>query len=96
MLTTLLRMDKNSRNKVLASLIQEYLSPNKFNLAESDFPPNLWIENTNCCNAACVMCPREEQTRKLGIMDFCLFEKIVHEAALYRNQIQKLKIHNYG
>ncbi|MBN2439602.1 MAG: radical SAM protein [Deltaproteobacteria bacterium] len=37
------------------------------------------IENTNCCNAQCVMCPRDTLTRKRGFMEFELFEKIMKE-----------------
>jgi hypothetical protein len=41
----------------------------------------LMIENTNHCNAECVMCPRERLSRKRGFMDFGLFEKIVREVS---------------
>ena len=37
------------------------------------------IENTNRCNALCVMCPRDTLTRKRGFMEFGLFEKIMKE-----------------
>jgi len=33
-------------------------------------PAVILIENTNCCNAQCVMCPRETLTRKRGFMEF--------------------------
>jgi hypothetical protein len=42
-------------------------------------PAVILIENTNCCNANCVMCPRETLTRKRDFMDFGLFEKIIGE-----------------
>lgn len=37
------------------------------------------IEPTNICNARCVMCPREKQTRALGIMDMKLYKKIINQ-----------------
>jgi len=43
-------------------------------------PTVLMIENTNLCNAECVMCPRDTLSRKRGFMDFGLFEKIIKEA----------------
>jgi sulfatase maturation enzyme AslB (radical SAM superfamily) len=42
-------------------------------------PSVILIENTNCCNAQCVMCPRDGLTRKRGFMAFGLFEKIMKE-----------------
>jgi len=44
-------------------------------------PTVLMIENTNHCNAECVMCPRDTLSRKRGFMDFRLFEKIIKEAS---------------
>ena len=44
-------------------------------------PTVLMIENTNHCNAECVMCPRDTLSRKRGFMDFGLFEKIIREAS---------------
>jgi len=44
-------------------------------------PTVLMIENTNHCNAECVMCPRDTLSRKRGFMDFGLFEKIIKEAS---------------
>jgi len=44
-------------------------------------PTVLMIENTNHCNADCVMCPRDTLSRKRGFMDIRLFEKIIREAS---------------
>lgn len=41
------------------------------------------IETTNICPANCVICPREQFTQKLGIMNFKLFKKIVDDASIY-------------
>jgi hypothetical protein len=50
----------------------------KYNLP---LPSVIMIENTNHCNAECVMCPRELLTRKRGFMDLGLFEKIIREVS---------------
>ena len=57
-------------------------------------PPNIRIETTNQCNANCVTCPRDEMTRKLGIMDMGLYEKIIHECT--QTPIRTLHLHNFG
>lgn len=38
------------------------------------------IETSTACNAKCLMCPRDQQTRPHGVMDESLFWKIVEEA----------------
>ena len=45
------------------------------------WPSEILIENTNGCNAQCVMCPRETLTRNRGFMEFGLFEKIIREVS---------------
>lgn len=44
---------------------------------------HITIETTNICTAHCIVCPREEFTQKLGIMDFELFKKIIDDASTY-------------
>jgi len=44
------------------------------------------IETTNLCPAHCTICPREQLTQKLGIMDFDLFKKIIDDAAQYTSE----------
>ena len=63
-------------------------------LQDLDFPPEVWIENTNCCNARCVMCPRDKHTRPLGFMKFELFAKLVDEIAAFPQPVQRLHLHN--
>jgi organic radical activating enzyme len=58
-------------------------------------PAVIMIENTNCCNARCVMCPRETLTRKCGFMDFGLFEKIIREVAKTKQQ-PMVHLHGFG
>lgn len=65
-------------------------------LKVSEFPPEVWIENTNCCNARCVMCPRGSHTRPLGFMDFFLFEKLIREISIHKNTVKRVNLHNYG
>ncbi len=64
-------------------------------LKKSEFPNQVWIENTNLCNAHCVMCPRDKMTRPTGIMDFLLFEKLIREISRY-SQVNRIHLHNYG
>lgn len=56
-------------------------------------PSVILIENTNCCNAQCVMCPRETLTRKRGFMEFGLFEKIIREVS---SASRKPVVHLHG
>ena len=58
--------------------------------------PRFWIENTNVCNAKCVMCPRDQQTRAQGYMEFSLYEKLIREVAEHRDQVKRVHMHNYG
>ena len=60
-------------------------------LVASNFPSEVWIENTNVCNAQCVMCPRDKQTRKLGFMDFSLYEKLIREISEYKENVEDRK-----
>lgn len=59
------------------------------------FPTMILIENTNCCNAQCVMCPRETLTRKRGFMEFGLFEKIIREVSGARRK-PVVHLHGFG
>jgi hypothetical protein len=58
-------------------------------------PSVIMIENTNCCNARCVMCPREKLTRKPGFMEFGLFEKIMKELSSARHK-PVVHLHGFG
>jgi hypothetical protein len=59
------------------------------------YPSVLLIENTNCCNARCVMCPRDTLTRKRGFMELGLFEKIMNELAGARRK-PVVHLHGFG
>jgi hypothetical protein len=58
-------------------------------------PSVLMIENTNHCNAECLMCPRDTLSRKRGFMDFGLFEKIVKEVSSVRRK-PVMHLHGFG
>ena len=59
------------------------------------YPSVLLVENTNCCNARCVMCPRDTLSRKRGFMEFGLFEKIMNELAGARRK-PVVHLHGFG
>lgn len=52
------------------------------------------LECTTVCNAKCIMCPREKLTRKIGVMDFKLFKKIIDECAEYG--VREINLTGYG
>jgi MoaA/NifB/PqqE/SkfB family radical SAM enzyme len=58
-------------------------------------PAVLMIENTNHCNAECVMCPRDTLSRKRGFMDFGLFEKIIKEVSSVKRK-PVTHLHGFG
>lgn len=57
-------------------------------------PPILLIENTNACNANCIICSRDLMTRDIGFMDFELFKKLVDESA--KLGCKSIKITGFG
>ena len=62
----------------------------------SNFPSQIWLESTNHCNAECIMCPRELQTRKKGLMKMDLYKKIIEEISQYKNEVDRLHLANFG
>jgi len=58
-------------------------------------PTVLMIENTNHCNAGCVMCPRDTLSRKRGFMEFGLFAKIMKEVSGVRRK-PVTHLHGFG
>lgn len=59
-----------------------------------DFPTRINIEPTNQCNLRCNMCPRQDQTREVGEIDFALFEKIAGEVS--RHAPAEVRLHKDG
>ena len=60
------------------------------------FPREIWLENTNHCNAACVMCPRELQSRPKGIMNIEMYKKLIDEISEHKDYVKRLHMHNFG
>ncbi len=61
----------------------------------STLPPKLIIENTNRCNAVCIMCLYIKMIRKKGVMSFELFKKTVDEYAT-STLTKRLQMNNIG
>ena len=88
----------NARDKITRGLLSLARSPLPFHLyyrRHFPLPSVLLIENTNCCNARCVMCPREKLTRKPGVMAFELFEKIIREVSGAKRK-PVVHLHGFG
>jgi hypothetical protein len=88
----------NARDKItrcLLSLARTPLLYYPFYRRHFPLPSVLMIENTNCCNAQCVMCPRDKLTRKRGFMEFELFEKIMKELSGARRK-PIVHLHGFG
>ncbi|MBF0104195.1 MAG: SPASM domain-containing protein [Deltaproteobacteria bacterium] len=45
-------------------------------------PQLVIIENTNKCNARCIICPNDKMRREKGIMTFDLYKHVIHECVL--------------
>ncbi len=58
------------------------------------FPEQIRLENTNACNAHCVICPREKQSRKIGFADSGLVQQIAENAKGQR--ITKFTVQGFG
>jgi len=88
----------NARDKItrcLLSLAKTPLIFYPYYRHHLPLPSEILIENTNCCNAQCVMCPRETLTRKRGFMEFGLFEKIIREvSSVSRKPV--VHLHGFG
>ena len=88
----------NARDKIIRGLLSLPGTPLLFNMyfrRHFPFPAVIMIENTNCCNARCVMCPRETLTRQRGVMAFELFEKIIREVSGTKRQ-PVVHLHGFG
>jgi radical SAM protein with 4Fe4S-binding SPASM domain len=60
-----------------------------------DFPRIVHIENTNACPARCTICAMDKMTRKVGIMDFGLFERLIRECATHI-EVKEVHLHGFG
>ncbi|MFA5992272.1 MAG: SPASM domain-containing protein [Candidatus Pacearchaeota archaeon] len=59
-------------------------------------PTILQIENTNACNARCIMCPHNLMKRKQKVMSFKNFKKVVDEAMVNYGSLRILTITGFG
>lgn len=57
-------------------------------------PDKVYAESTNACNARCVMCNRDTMQRKVGIMEYGLFEHIANQYAELGGR--EMRFHNFG
>jgi len=88
----------NARDKITRCLLSLAKTPLLFYpyyRYHLPLPAVILIENTNCCNAQCVMCPRETLTRKRDFMEFGLFEKIMKELSSARRK-PVVHLHGFG
>ena len=88
----------NARDKITGFLLSLAKTPLLFYpyyRYHFPLPSVILIENTNCCNAQCVMCPRETLTRQRGFMEFGLFEKIIKEVSVAR-RTPVVHLHGFG
>lgn len=53
------------------------------------------IENTNICNANCVICPRDKYKGRLGIMSLTLFAKIINNLS-HQTNIDTVDMGGFG
>lgn len=58
------------------------------------FPVMAHIEPTNICNLRCQMCPRDEQDRPTGYMDFEIYKGLVDELRQFRTEL--IYLHLFG
>jgi len=89
-------MTLNARDRITRALLSLAKTPWLFYpyyRYHLPWPAVMLIENTNRCNAQCVMCPRETLTRKRGFMEFGLFERIMKELS---NASRKPVVHLHG
>jgi len=67
---------------IVNSSIYDGLYKNKINntIRKLEYPQGIDLGSTNLCNAACIMCPHS-RLKKMGVMDFKLYKKIIDNAS---------------
>lgn len=58
------------------------------------FPKLISLELTNACNARCIMCPREQLTRKIGNMSMDVIKKLCRDAE--GKPLSKINVFGFG
>ncbi len=73
------KIPKASVLKTIKPIVMPFFS-NKRIKEWSGLPDIVVIENTNHCNARCIMCPNYSMRRKKGVMSFELYQRIIDES----------------
>ncbi|MBM4084052.1 MAG: radical SAM protein, partial [Planctomycetes bacterium] len=73
----------------------KYLNYRRGRTRLNTYPDRLYVESTNACNLACVMCPNGLglMRRARGFMDFELFKSIMDEMAAH---VEATTVHIWG
>jgi radical SAM protein with 4Fe4S-binding SPASM domain len=75
-----------NRVKLATDYIFQHLDTGKY-------PSVVGIESTNNCNLECVMCPRQEMTRKISDIDPVVFKKIIDDI---KGKVEFVWLQDYG
>lgn len=57
-------------------------------------PTMVNIEPTNKCNLKCIMCPRDEMERSLGVMDLDTFKEVIDQCV--ESGVSQITLNGYG
>ena len=80
--------------KRMATLAKIYVSYRSRKPILNTLPIRLWIESSQRCNLACVMCPNKDIPKdEKGLMDLRLYQKIIDEAKEFTHDIN---LHHRG
>lgn len=94
-LSTISRIDRILDNRFLNYLYRKFLKQCIKIIEQRALSLRiLYIENTNACNARCIMCPREKMTREIGFMDLNLYKKIIDESIVLG--VKEVHLQNFG
>jgi radical SAM protein with 4Fe4S-binding SPASM domain len=78
----------------MITLSKIYTNYRKRKLTLNTLPIRLWIESSQRCNLACVMCPNKDIPKgEKGLMDLALYQKIIDEAKEFAHDIN---LHHRG
>jgi radical SAM protein with 4Fe4S-binding SPASM domain len=80
--------------KYLINRVRVLWSYHAKNPVVGGFAPMAHIEPTNVCNLRCEMCPRDQQDRPVGYMDFSMYTALVDELADLRTEL--IYLHLFG
>ena len=75
----------------LNSLINSY---NQIMVNHLPMPTMVNIEPTNKCNLKCIMCPRDEMERTLGVMELDVYKKVIDQCV--ESGVTQITLNGYG